>query len=278
MNELSRLRKQFLAQMLRPLVRFCLRGSIGVNEVVETIKGAFVEVAAEELRAGGKKPNASRVSIATGLNRKDVARLLSATPRAKKQGASLLSRVLAAWEQDARFSTKQGKPRLLAAEGENNEFQQLVASVTSDVYYVAVLDELERNGVIERARGSVKLVENVHRVGDDPEKRLQHLARNVEVLIAAAEENMTQPQETRNVQLRTDYDNIFVSKVPQIRAWMLDEAKAFHKRVRDYLSQFDKDLNPDPEEGRAGATVMLGTFSLTVQCNEEEPKDVLGSE
>ena len=61
--------------VLRPLVRILLRNKVDVWTLVETVKQIYVDVASKEFPAADRKPTVSRVSLLTGLTRKEVSRL-----------------------------------------------------------------------------------------------------------------------------------------------------------------------------------------------------------
>lgn len=261
------LRQQFLRSVLRPLVRFCLRGSLSIQGFIDELKVVYVEVGEEELRKTTAKVNVSRLSVMTGVHRKDVTRIYRQDDPPKHRAAPILTRLIGQWEQDPKFKTKKGKPRILSLDGENSEFAQLAASVSKNINPSTLAFELERIGAAKLSSRGIKLTQDIHRVGLEPEKRFEHLSRNVELLIHAGEENLYNPKPTRNLNLRTEYDNIFRKDVPRIRKWLLKEGMAFHRRVRAYLARYDSDVHPSESE-QAGASVVLGSFSLSL--NDEE--------
>ena len=50
--------------------------------------------------------------------------------------------------------------------------------------------------------------------------------------------------------------------MPIIRQWLLEKGLEFHKMARDFMSQFDQDMNPVPGDP-GGGRVCLGSFSLS---------------
>ena len=59
-----------LAFLLRPAVRFCLKVSMTVQDIVELTKVTFVQLAVEELERTNEEVTVSRIRVATGLNRR----------------------------------------------------------------------------------------------------------------------------------------------------------------------------------------------------------------
>ena len=64
-----------LRQVLRPLVRLMLAQGITYPYLLELLKGLFVEVADKEFRLDARPPTDSRISLVSGVHRKDVSRL-----------------------------------------------------------------------------------------------------------------------------------------------------------------------------------------------------------
>lgn len=259
MIRLEKIRKGALRAMLRPIVRLCLRSSLGIQTLVETAKEVFVELAAEEIRRSGERLTASRISVITGLHRRDVQRLLEGSAPKESQGA-LVARVIGQWEQDPRFRTKGGAPKVLSTGSADSDFHRLVATVSKDVNPGTVLRELERTGVIEHTDRGAKLIGRAYNVGERVEEGMAILTSDVDDLVVAVEENLLGEVDVPNLHGRTEYDNISVDALPEIREWVFKEGSLFHRKVRDYLSRFDRDINPEVG-GKGGARVVFSTFS-----------------
>ena len=60
--------------LLRPIALILLRGGITWKEFAELSKSVFVSVATDEFGIRGRPTNVSRVSILTGISRKEVNR------------------------------------------------------------------------------------------------------------------------------------------------------------------------------------------------------------
>ena len=121
--------------------------------VSEMLKGLFVEVADREFRLTPKAPSDSRVSLITGVHRKDIRRLRDASERLDEhipEAVSFGGRLVAAWLTEARFLDSEGHPRPLPKSripGAAPCFEDLVASKSTDIGPRAVLDEWLRLGI-----------------------------------------------------------------------------------------------------------------------------------
>ena len=266
-DTLTTVKRDFLKATLRPLCKFAVRNRFTLQHIIDLLKVLLIEEGAVAIEKNGEKVTASRLSLLTGVHRKDVAKIFKGNEEPIRKAPPLMTRVIGQWEQDKRFRTSNGQPRTLSLEDDKGGFYDLVRSVTDDINPSTVLNELERSGLIQRSGRGVKLVKQVFRVGTAPQARYDLLANNVETLILAAEENLFEPQKTMNVHFRTEYDNVFVSDLSKIRNWLFEEAKAFHKRAREYISQHDKDFEDSDESDptKAGAQVVLSSFSFTTK-------------
>ena len=142
-----------LRHALRPFVRLMLSHGIHYPYFAELLKGLFVEITEKDFRLDGKPPTDSRVSLVSGVHRKDVSRLRSKlrspdeeVPIVVSLGAELVAR----WLGTPRYLDDSGKPRPLARfarEGGELSFEALVASVSSDIRSRVVLDEWLRLGI-----------------------------------------------------------------------------------------------------------------------------------
>ncbi|MCB0346876.1 MAG: hypothetical protein KDD66_17290 [Bdellovibrionales bacterium] len=265
-------RAQLTRMILKPAISFCVRRGVKIKDIMEAVKANLVDVAFDELEAQGGRQSVSRVSVMTGLNRREVVRLRESEGELNDR-PSLTQKILGQWQADPRFTTKTGKPRVLSCGDDDSEFTSLVEAVSQDVGAGSVMAELERVGLVHKNKGKVKLLLGAEDVQLDPTAAYTLLARDSSTLYRVVEENVFSGREVRNHHSRTEYDNIFHDAVPQIRAWLYDQGVEFHKRLREYLAQYDKDINPDPKR-EGGAKVLLTSFTwATPEKNEQQPEE-----
>lgn len=141
-----------LRRVLKPLVRLMLSRGITYPYLTELLKSLFVEVADKDFRIDKTLPTDSRVSLISGVHRKEVSRLRQeqrnedeAVPTVVTLGAQLV----AVWLGSAPFLDAHGQPLPLARfakDGGELSFEALVAGVNSDIRPRVVLDEWLRLG------------------------------------------------------------------------------------------------------------------------------------
>lgn len=185
-----------VARLLRPLVRLFVRSGITFPVIVDLLRELYVNVAEREFTLPGKEQTDSRVSLLTGIHRKEVRRLRGAgAPVAEvPTGLSRTSAILARWLAAPDYTDAEGNPLPLprSSEAPGPSFDALVSSVTKDVRPRAVLDEwLDRRIVAIDAENRVSLLEAAFlpRGGDD--QQLYYFGRNLHDHIAAAVSNVT---------------------------------------------------------------------------------------
>jgi len=145
---------QALRHALRPLVKLMLSRGMTFTYVSELMKSLFVEVADRDFRLDGKLPTDSRVSLLSGVHRKEVSRLRQALDSGEEttpEVVSLGAQVVGQWMSAAPYVDKAGQPRPLArfaSEGAEISFEALVARVNRDIRPRVVLDEWIRLGVV----------------------------------------------------------------------------------------------------------------------------------
>ena len=251
-----------LRLILRPVICFCVRHALKVQDLLECAKTVFIEVSSAELQKRGTEITQSRLSIMTGLHRRDVTRLVKGDARLESGHAGgLTTKIIGQWLTDKRFSKRGKEPRMLTVGTEDSEFAELVRTVSRDLNSATVLFELERVGAVQVAEGRLKLVQRAYIPKGDPVGGFKVLADDCADLISVVEHNVFQSPEIPHLHLRTSYDRVRGDAVPEIQRWLLREGYKFHARARDFIAKFDQDINPRPTKREDEVQVTLGGFS-----------------
>ncbi|MBO9552416.1 DUF6502 family protein [Pseudomonas sp.] len=143
-----------LRRVMRPLVRLMLRKGVTYTMFTDVLKEVFVDVAHREFRLDDKVPTDSRISLLTGVHRKDVRRLRSendATDAELPENITLGAQLVNVWTTSPPFCSAAGQalalPRL-ASVGGDCSFDALVAKISTDIRGRVVLDEWLRLGIV----------------------------------------------------------------------------------------------------------------------------------
>jgi hypothetical protein len=129
-----------------------LHFNITYPALCDLLKGIYVDVAERDFPIGGKKQTDSRITLLTGVHRKDVRRLRNAgeAPGHTVKSATLGAQLVARWTGQQELLDRHGRPRplpRLAAGEDGPSFESLVRSTSKDIRPRAVLDEWLRLGV-----------------------------------------------------------------------------------------------------------------------------------
>ncbi|MEE9342418.1 MAG: DUF6502 family protein [Gammaproteobacteria bacterium] len=195
MEQFKTILAQAVIRILKPLIRVLIRNDVSHGEFAEYIKQAYIDVAYKHFVIPGRKMTYSRVSILTGLNRKEVVRLSASEAghvRARKGTTNRAMRVVSGWLHDEDFQSDDGQPRVLSIKGEGANFDTLVMRYSGDITARAVLDELERVGVARFSFGdqSVELLQQAYIPRQGEPEQMDVLSICVSDLLETAVHNL----------------------------------------------------------------------------------------
>lgn len=144
-----------LRHVLLPLVRLMLSSGVTYPYLTDLLKGLFVEVAQKDFQLDHKAPTNSRISLLTGVHRKDVRRLRGTNLESEvtiPASISLGSQLVATWLGKPLYLNEEGQPLplpRLAKGSQEGSFEGLVASRSTDIRPRVVLDEWLRLGIVK---------------------------------------------------------------------------------------------------------------------------------
>lgn len=210
-----------LHHLLRPLVRLLVSNHITYPFFSRLLKSVYVEIAEAEYAVDGKRLSDSRLSLLTGIHRKDVKRLRQEGPEAYRPppSVSLGARLVARWTSAPEFLDESGSPLALSctAQGEGPPaFEELVASVSKDIRPRAVLDEWVRLGVVEIEGGKrvrLRVEAFVPQKGFD--EKVHYLGRNIHDHLATGAHNL-QGRDAPMLERSVYYDGLTPGAVAEL--------------------------------------------------------------
>lgn len=187
-----------LARLLAPLAQLAVARGVPFAVVDDMMRAAFVSTAHAAHPGLPEHRRASRISAATGLNRREVNRLLDEQHAVARQGKpastprSPAAMVFAHWRATGAYRTRAGAPRVLPRTGAPPSFESLAHEVTRDVHPRALLEELLRLNLAthDEVRDTVALVKDNFVPRGDAERMVQWLGANVGDHLAGAVANV----------------------------------------------------------------------------------------
>lgn len=251
-----------LIRILRPLARMLLRNGVSYKAFAELSKRVFVEVAREEFRIPGRKQSDSRVSVITGLSRKEVKRVRLEGGAADENLLRLhnrASRVIYGWLQDQGFLDAQGRPRPLPVEEDRSpNFVELVRRYSGDAPPRAVMDELERLRAVERRDdGYLALTARNHAdLVREPRDKLVFLGQSLEAVLRSVDQHWNGDGAEHFHGLVAEEVARDGQAVQRLRTFAREQAPAILEPVRNELRE---------SPSGSGETCRAGTVLVTFE-------------
>ncbi|BAN49241.1 hypothetical protein PCA10_35090 [Metapseudomonas resinovorans NBRC 106553] len=200
-----------------------LRKGVTYTGFAELLKEVFVDVAEREFRLDDKPSSDSRISLLTGVHRKDVRRLRAqaggheaSLPKVISFGAHLVS----VWLNSSPFCEQPGRPlplARLASNGGECSFDGLVAQVSKDIRARVVLDEWLRLGIVridEQDQVHLETMAFIPQRGFD--EKAAYFRHNLHDHACAAVYNLTEGGEPF-FERSVHYDSLSPAAVTQLR-------------------------------------------------------------
>jgi hypothetical protein len=251
-----------------------LRYGLPYGVFADVAKRVYVEVARDEFTIYGRKQTRSRVSVLTGLSRKEVKRvesLVRPTDAEAAQRYNRAARVLSAWTRDPLYLDTSGLPRPLDVEGNPQSFAALAKKYSGDVPARAILDELLRVGALALDQdGRAHLLARAYIPVSGEVDKLAILGADVGDLISCIDHNLTSPPADAFFQRKVSYDNLPRDAADELRPLAAIRAQALLEELDAWMALRDRDTNPSVGgAGRARASVGIYYYEESLDEDTE---------
>ena len=252
-------------QMLRPLVGLLLDNGLTYGWLTKMLKVIYVDVAETEFSLQDKAQTDSRISLLTGVHRKDVRRLRSEDKDRFEPPSSIFlgAQLVAIWTTEPRFLDNTGKPAPLnrlpgaALRDQSINFEELVTMVSKDIRPRAILDEWLRLGAVSiNQQDQVCLQVDAFIPARGFDEKAYYLGKNIHDHMAAARRNVqseTPPFLERSVY----YDQLSDDSVKKLAA--LSEEKAM-EMLRTLNTEARKMQKHDKRTDNADRRMNFGVY------------------
>jgi hypothetical protein len=262
-----------ILKLLRPLARILLRNGVSFSTFSDLAKWTYVDIATQEFGIEGRKQSTSRVSVITGLSRREVMRvrkLPKPDVTASTERHNRAARVIAAWRRESGFLDAEGKPALLPMDGRGATFSELVKRFSGNVPPRAILDELIHVGAVERREdGKICLLARAYIPKGIDAHKLNILGTDVQNLISTIDHNLKPETTDPLFQRKVSYDSLPDEVLPKFRKLFANRAQVLLESADRWLAQCDRDVTPTVKgvgSNRAG----FGIFFFEESNSEEE--------
>lgn len=158
-----------VTKIAAPLIRLLLHFQITFPVLSQILKQVYVTIAEKEFGIDNKPPTDSRISLLTGVHRREIRRLRN-NPGPEQNTPTIVSmgtQMIGTWLADPQYLDESGQPKPLPktlpkSDGSTSDkrvsFEQLVTTVAKqDIRPKVVLDEWLRLGIVEVIEGCVVL-------------------------------------------------------------------------------------------------------------------------
>ena len=247
---------------MTPLIRILLRSGITFQEFAGVLKDVYVTVCAREMTLPGRRMSISRVAIATGLTRREVAKIVRSEGKTKWgvwSNAGLAASVLEAWHSDPAFLAPYGYPRDLKIDGTDEvpTFEDLVRRFSSDVPHEVLVGELIRVGAARVLEGGlyVRVQKRTYIPTDMTAEMIQIFSQAVRRYIETVDYNLGRGKGDAKRFDRMVYPDDGLRLV---------DVEIFQQEIREYLETVIQEIDqksatyPRPARSRGEQAVQVG--------------------
>jgi len=264
--------EQAVKALFKRLARVAIETGVTAPVAHRLMKEALVESAEELFTLDGKRLTDSRISVLTGVHRKDIRAFRDESIAKGRDEAvskpSVLSTVIGRWVADPEYAGADGERRTLPRQAdEGPSFDDLVEQITSDVRPRTVLDELIRKGavVLDSKTDMITLTETALIGGASLDDGLYFLERNVGDHIAAVAENMLADAGTPPmVERAVFYNQLTTEAVDSLQALSREKGVALLEDINRVALEYQTD-SKDADEANE-------RFRFGIYFYREEPQ------
>ncbi len=272
MNQTKAALTRATLKILKPLVRMLLRNGMSHGEFSEIARQAFVDVGFNDFKIEDQKQTTSRVSVLTGLSRKEVVRLNKKLPDprviSKMVPINRATRVISGWLRDPEFLNSKKRPLDLPRYGETSSFAVLVARYSGDITAGAILDELIRVRAVVHKKELIHLCNEAYIPQAGKEEKLKIMGISGSDLLETIDHNLNCEKDKSRFQRQVVYSYLSPTIVEEFKELSEKKSNELLLELNQWLAA--KKLHSIPPEGselniRAG----MGIYFIENEIKEE---------
>ena len=250
-----------LSRLLRPVARAMISHGVTLSAANEALKRALFDAAAD-LSADDAKLTDSRISLMTGLHRKDVRRLREESePPARRSLVNACTLVVSYWSVTAKFAEKDGSPMALPRTGQGKKpgFDDLVRDARIDLPAATVLDALVREGAVDvDPAGMIGLVRDAFIADPDTEAMISAYEKNLLAHLEAATQNLLAADgDPRNFERATHFSHLSEESVEELVRLARERSEAVLKELNRRAMTLQQQ---DAEKAEYPGRFSIGTY------------------
>ncbi len=266
-------------QLLRPLARLAVARGLTHATVDEMLRAAFVEVAHAAYPQLLEHRRVSRISAATGINRREVTRLVEAREQQSPPARSYPSEAFARWTTHSEYLDADGRPRPLPRLGAAPSFETLAESVTRDMHPRSLLEELIRLGLAEHDEptDTVSLRRDAFVPKGDEARMVGFMGANLGDHFDAAVDNVLAAG-SEHFEQAVYADGLSDASLAELRELV---SRHWQAMTQDLVPRIEKMITADAAAGIGstagpGSRMRVGLFSYQVPVQAPAPESLAG--
>jgi hypothetical protein len=229
--------------VLRPLIRILFRAGVRFDEFIELVRGIYVEIAIRDAADAEKQITRGRISILTGVGRRDVERLVNSDEWLqvpKPTDLAALASVLHRWHTDSSFLGPYGVPLELPMTGQaGRNFTDLVTGCPVSIDPQSAYEQLlAARMIVKSGETHVKVLSRTF-VSPEPmsPEMLEHFGTAMRNLASTLDFNLTPSQRNKRIE-RTVFpdDGLPNELIEEFDAFARERAQQLISDVDDWLA------------------------------------------
>lgn len=232
-----------LRSVLRPLARILFRAGVRFDEFVELLRGIYVEITIRDALEAGQKISTGRISILSGVSKRDVDRLVSTDDWLripKPTDAAALAAVLHRWHTDSAFLGPYGVPLELPITGQGGRnFTDLVGGSPIAIDATNAYEQLLAAKMIAKSGDTHVKVMSRSYVMPEPlsAEMLEHFGSAMTNLASTIDFNMTPSQTSKRLERSVFPDDGLPEELRmEFDQFVRDRAQELISDVDDWLA------------------------------------------
>ena len=247
-----------LDRLLAPLARLLVARAVPFPDFAEGMKRHYVQAARKLAEAEAQKVTDSRLSVMTGLQRRDIARLRE-VPKVDTR-PNPLARLVALWQTDPTYC-EAGDAQPLARSGEGPTFEALARQVRRDVHPRTMLDRLLAAGTVRIEGETVVLAETSYQPLPGTDDQLAYLAENAGDHLSAATDNVL-GRDPRHFERALHYSGLDAEQVATLEA-------EYRTAQMDLLKKLSRKAARMQKHGHGALRFRAGGYFLTAKGEQQ---------
>lgn len=253
-----------LAALLAPLARAMVAHGVTIGAANEALKKALVNSA---LETSDSTLSDSKVSMLTGIHRKDVKRLrMPEADGPEKRSCSAAALVISHWATAPDYQDSNGSPRALHRKGTPDQpgFDDLVRHTRIDMAPGTVLETLLDQKIVSQAEDDTySLLTHAFLPTAGSAEQVAAYQATLSAHLKAATHNLLADAETpRHFDRAVRYSHLSEASVNELHSLSAEQAQALLESINAHARKLQDRDQQDQQESDHDGRFVLGAFIL----------------